>query len=121
VGRVTCPAGASCVDGIGCAGDGAPCTNDRCDGDDYVSCLNGHEWRQHCAAEPVPGTCVTSTDPVPYSSCRPSPQLECDPTTYVDTCDGSTLHYCDGEPRAVDCRSLGFSTCDASETVALCN
>jgi hypothetical protein len=117
--RFTCPPGTACdpaslamphSQGVACTGTGAPCTGDRCDGADVVSCLNGGEWRHGCnGAGGVPSVC--SFEPSGIATCTPDPDLACDPTQYVDRCDGAKLVYCDGDVRRVDCASLGFTSC----------
>jgi hypothetical protein len=85
------------------------CTSDRCEGGDAVRCDTGYEWRRvPCAGLRIPAVCRVEND---KSGCVPAPDLRCDPRTHVDRCDGTSLIYCDGDERALDCRTLGFSDC----------
>jgi hypothetical protein len=114
--RFTCPVGSTC--GIGssgsptCIGDGPPCTTDRCDGDTAVECVGGHEFRFACDQTGILSSC--GTDPsAGQIVCVPSGKLRCDPKTFDDFCDGTSIHYCDGEIRTIDCVALGFRVCSA--------
>lgn len=116
--RWTCPAGTTCGGGgqIGCTGSGAPCSADQCDGATLAICLNGGELRIDCRTLPIPSICTVTSSAV---TCTPSPELACDPMEFIDTCDGTTLHYCDGDRRAFDCATLGLG-CGSSGGTTSC-
>lgn len=118
----SCPQGTTCgpagADGVGCFGAGAACSAERCEGDEAVHCLEGHEWTFACERLPVRGTCAVDARGI--ADCVPSPGLACDPLAHADDCDGTRVIYCDGERRSVDCASLGFASCVAAGGSATC-
>jgi hypothetical protein len=121
------------ADGMpGCVPRGTPCaeaSERHCDGTDVVECSGGTETRYSCAVTPIPLVCGDGTyfgslpgAPPAASSpvCVPSTQLQCDPATHPDHCDGSRIVFCDGEERTLDCAALGFRSCSATASGAVC-
>jgi len=122
--RLTCSPGVCSMGSQGprCAGTGAPCTQDRCDGDTLMQCLGRREQPFACDQLPIPSVCGQGCayGVCPVSRCLPSSRLSCDPLSHVDTCDGTRIVYCDGQERTVDCAALGFTTCVAVPGGANC-
>lgn len=122
--RWTCPKNTTCAatsDSTGdpsCVGSGAPCTSNRCDGSDLQFCLHGGEVRLPCHEMQVPSICAANTQGT--LECAPNPDLACDPLHHADHCDGPRIVYCDGDQRTVDCRFLGFSSCESVGEVVGC-
>ncbi|SRR5579883_2888063 len=118
--------GQSCAiayDGTAVCTDGKPCNPSgmvSCEGDDRIVCAGGVESRVHCGAGLVAGTCtVPPIDAV--GACMLAPRGTCNPQTFVDHCDHDSLVYCDGHPKSLDCRSLGFAGCrQLTPVLSLC-
>jgi hypothetical protein len=106
--RGSCELDADAGAGI-CVGSGAACSMSMCAGENVVQCINGHAWTNSCSVPETAGICQDTGQNPP--TCVPSPSLACDPTSFVDSCDGSLIRYCDGTVKETDCHSLGFSAC----------
>jgi hypothetical protein len=118
--RRECSLGVCALDPQGsydCDGTGAQCQTDECDGDVLLKCLGGRQIPVPCNESAVPSTCGYEGS---TAQCAPSPSLACDPVSHVDRCDGTSVVYCDGEEREIDCVSLGFSGCGSVTGGAAC-
>ncbi|MDC3953015.1 hypothetical protein [Polyangium jinanense] len=120
--------GLACKDlqfgGVGCAGTGATCQSGTesglgiyydsglgCDGPELRACINGGEQAVDCGTLANGLTCQTSGE---SSFCGFAG--ECDPTLGADaTCEGDSVVVCNaGRIDKVDCKTLGFTGCNAT-------
>ncbi|MDI1442935.1 hypothetical protein [Polyangium sp. 6x1] len=110
--------------GFGCAGTGATCQSNTesalgidywsglgCDGAELRACINGGEQAVDCSTLVKGFAC--NTGPGGTSFC--GLEGECDPYEGTHpTCDGDSIVVCNaGRVDKVDCKSLGFTGCNA--------
>ncbi|MBX3204972.1 MAG: hypothetical protein KF764_07875 [Labilithrix sp.] len=125
-GRVVTACGERPGGGIGCVSATPACAPEarpHCEGAAVVSCIAGRETRRSCEAYPIPMVCGVEAPCGPDASCVtciPSPRLRCDPQKHVDRCKGTSVVYCDGQEREVDCVALGFRECTTANGPATC-
>ena len=107
-----------------CAAEKSPsCQKDlhKCDGDDHVGCVGGHEIRVQCAKAGL--KCVAAPNKETVGACA-------GPTTgdgaacnsgLASRCVGNTVQYCaGGKTRNFFCKGLGFSKCVGGPGAAHC-
>jgi hypothetical protein len=104
-----------------CVGSGPACVPDntpRCEGDILIKCFNGKEAARDCSILGDNYTCRSSDIEAECRGIGDECLLVDD--TYTDLCIGPILHYCyAGYISAVDCTSIGFSTCRSFEGVGI--
>lgn len=109
--------GLSCIKDDGkpsCAVASTPkCTKGsaKCDGDDHVGCISGHEVKVQCGKSGL--KCTSTPDKSTIGACT-SPPLDggtCTPGS-PSKCSGANIEYCvGGKTRSYFCKGLGFSKC----------
>ncbi len=78
------------------------------------TCVNGHEERIDCTKIGQTFTCIGGSRP----HCGVDFQCGYDGQYPTPTCDGTKITVCNaGVPHTIDCRSLGFETCDPERGV----
>ena len=105
--------GSTCVEdadgGAQCVGGGPPCAAPRCDATVLVSCFAGHEAPFDCG--PLGLACGEGAGACVYAA------SDCDPATFVDSCAGPVLTFCDlGRVATTDCVAAGFTSCVSNGT-----
>ena len=126
--------GLGCLDGS-CIGSGAACMGGSrsnegavfydgmsCEGTTLVSCVYGREHRLDCATVAAGFSCQTHAG---ASFCGIG--AECTPAAPAEgsgpeeTCEGNSVVFCNaGRVERIECTSLGFETCDATNS-AVCS
>ena len=105
-----------------CASEASPaCEKDlhKCDGDDHVGCVGGHEVRVQCGKSSM--KCLTAATKDSIGVCQPpEPDSACPPGT-PSKCVGNNVQYCaGGKARNFFCKGLGFSKCTGGPGQAHC-
>jgi hypothetical protein len=100
------------------------CTNtDKCDGDNYVGCVSGHEVKVQCDKAGM--KCASSQGSSSVGSCDASALAgaACDPSTFKSQCvGGNSVEYCvGGHKRTYFCKGSGFSKCTGGSGSAHCS
>ena len=104
-----------------CQGTGAACQSDfadplsaslqqglACEGDDLRVCVNGGEHVLDCAGAITGASCQTGSAK-PYCGFA----TDCEPGASSETCEGDNVVICNaGRVEKIDCKALGFTTCD---------
>lgn len=89
-----------------CVGTGNACTTGKCQNTTLIACKGGHEASFDCAKAGL--TCVDQGGG--KVSCGLG--KTCDPNTFIETCVGPILTYCDaGKITMLDCMKAGWKRC----------
>jgi len=96
----------------------------RCDGANYVECVQGHELRVECGAQGMACGATAPKGPRTVGACvAPEPQKDkCDPATYETRCAGpAAVQYCaSGAIQKVFCKAVGLNRCVSDGAPAHC-